>query len=84
MLLPTLSNIAVSTGSACASSSLKPSYILTAIGRTDDEARSSLRISFGRFTTKSDIECAIEEILQKIPKLYKAGSMWTVKGEPNA
>ena len=70
-LLPTLNGIAVSTGSACASADLKPSYILKAIGLSDDQARASLRISFGRFTTKEEIKLAADEICLKVPKLIK-------------
>lgn len=79
MLLPTLSGIAASTGSACSSTSLKPSYILKAVGLSDNEARSSIRLSFGRYTTDSDIETVIKEITSKVPKLVAAGSMWNVK-----
>ncbi len=71
MLLPTLSGIAVSTGSACSSSSLEPSYILKAIGHSDELARASLRISFGRFTTDADVETLIEEIRIKVPAMHK-------------
>ena len=79
MLLPTLSNIAASTGSACSSSDLKPSYILKAIGLSDDEARASIRLSFGRFTKDEDIDILINEITTKVPKLVEAGSMWNVR-----
>ncbi len=70
-LLPTLTGIAASTGSACASADLKPSYILTAVGLSDEQARASLRLSFGRFTTKSEIEAAAAEICLKVPKLIQ-------------
>lgn len=79
MLLPTLSGIAASTGSACSSANLKPSYILKAIGHSDELARASVRLSFGRFTTQKDIDTVIKEITEKVPKLLQAGSMWTVK-----
>ena len=79
MLLPTLSNIAASTGSACSSADLKPSYILKAIGLSDEVARASLRLSFGRFTQDEDIEILIKEITEKVPKLIEAGSMWNVR-----
>ena len=69
-LLPTLSRIATSTGSACSSASLEPSYILKAIGHSDTLARASLRLSFGRFTKNEDIEICIEELNTKIPTLY--------------
>lgn len=79
MLLPTLSGIAASTGSACSSANLKPSYILKAIGHSDELARASIRLSFGRFTTEEDIDRVIEEITTKVPALVEAGSMWNVK-----
>ena len=79
MLLPTLSGIAASTGSACSSTSLEPSYILKAIGHSDNLARASIRLSFGRFTQDSEIDTVIEEITTKIPKLREAGTMWKVK-----
>ncbi len=79
MLLPTLSEIAASTGSACSSANLEPSYILKAIGHSDNLARASIRLSFGRFTKDSEIDTVIEEIKTKIPKLQEAGSMWKVK-----
>lgn len=79
MLLPTLDGIAASTGSACSSSNLEPSYILKAIGLSDEVARASIRLSFGRFTTESDIDTVISEITTKVPKLVEAGSMWKVK-----
>lgn len=79
MLLPSLPGIAASTGSACSSSDLKPSYILKAIGLGDSLARASLRLSLGRFTTAAEIETALAEICLVVPKLQAAGSMWDVK-----
>lgn len=79
MLLPTLSAIAASTGSACSSSNLKPSYILKAIGLSDEMARASIRLSFGRFTTQEDIDTVVNELNDKIPKLRESGSMWNVR-----
>ena len=78
MLLPTLSGIAASTGSACSSAELKPSYVLKAIGLSDDLARASIRLSLGRFSTKEDIEKVALELKSKIATLKAAGSMWTV------
>ncbi len=69
LLLPTLNGIAASAGSACASADLKPSYILTAIGHSDELARASIRLSLGRFTTSEEIDLAIKELQQKIPAL---------------
>ena len=79
MLLPSLPRLAVSTGSACSSGDLRPSYILKAVGLSDELARASLRISFGRFTTAGEIDTACGELWDKIPKLRRAGSMWQVR-----
>ncbi|MBQ9273204.1 MAG: aminotransferase class V-fold PLP-dependent enzyme [Succinivibrio sp.] len=79
MLLPSLPGIAASTGSACASDDLKPSYVLKAIGHSDSLARASLRLSLGRWTTQEEIERALLEIQTVIPRLQQAGSMWNVK-----
>ena len=74
MLLPALDGICASTGSACSSSSLEPSYILKAIGHSDELARASLRLSFGRFTTVEEVERLINELTSKVPLLAKTGS----------
>ena len=74
MLLPSLDGICASTGSACSSSSLEPSYILKAIGHSDELARASLRLSFGRFTTVEEVERLINELTSKVPLLAKTGS----------
>ncbi len=71
MLIPSLSRIAVSAGSACSSATLKPSYILTGIGLSEELARASLRISLGRFTTESEIDIACDDIEQTVAKLRK-------------
>ncbi len=69
-LLPELSTrVAASAGSACSSSDLRPSYVLTAIGLDDDVARASLRLSIGRFTTKEEVDTAAEAIAQAVEKL---------------
>lgn len=70
-LIGELGDISISTGSACTSASMKPSHVLSAIGRSDELARSSLRISFGRFTTEEEIDFAINRIVSAVEKLRK-------------
>jgi cysteine desulfurase len=72
MLLLSLRDLAVSSGSACNSASMSPSYVLKAIGLNDDVARASLRFSIGRYTRADEIEFAIEHIRSVIAKLQKA------------
>lgn len=79
MLLPTLKDVAASTGSACSSASLVPSYVLKALDLSDNDARSSLRLSIGRFTTEDEIDRAILDITNAYNKLKTAGSMWNIK-----
>lgn len=70
-LLLSLRDLAVSSGSACNSASLSPSYVLKAIGLSDAQAQASLRFSVGRYTTQSEIEFAIEHIRSVVLKLHK-------------
>ena len=70
MLLPALSELAVSTTSACASASLQPSYVLRALGVSAELAKSSIRLSVGRFTTREQIDSAIEIICRQIKMLH--------------
>ena len=69
LLLPSLRNTACSSGSACSSADLQPSYVLTAMGLSDEDARASLRLSVGRFTSREDIECAARDIVAVVNKL---------------
>jgi cysteine desulfurase len=71
-LLLSLRDIAVSTGSACTSASMEPSYVLKAMGVKDEDALSSLRISLGRFTTRDDVERAIASIRRTVSQLQAA------------
>lgn len=72
MLLLSLREIAVSTGSACTSASMEPSYVLKAMGVKDEDALSSLRLSLGRFTTPADVERAVESIRRTVAQLQAA------------
>jgi cysteine desulfurase len=69
MLLLSLKDLALSTGSACTSASLEPSYVLKEIGLTDQQAHASLRISFGRFTSREEVEFAAQLLVDTIGKL---------------
>lgn len=74
MLLPSLRQVACSTGSACSSKELKPSYVLSAIGLSDDEARASLRLSIGKFNTEQEIDDAaraIQEVVSMLRAMYQ-------------
>ena len=70
-LLLSLSEFALSTGSACSSASLEPSYVLRAMGLPDALAHSSLRISLGRFTTEEDLQSFAERFAEVVPRLRR-------------
>ena len=75
-LLMALKDLAVSSGSACTSASLEPSYVLRALGMNDELAHSSIRFSFGRFTTEEDVDFAIEKIRTAVTKLRELSPLW--------
>jgi len=75
-LIMATKDIAVSSGSACTSASLEPSFVLRAIGRSDELAHSSLRMSIGRFTTEEDIDITVKTILSAVEKLRALSPLW--------
>jgi cysteine desulfurase len=80
-LIMAIADLAVSSGSACTSASLEPSYVLRALGRSDELAHSSLRMTLGRFTTEEQIDYAIELIRKKIGKLRDMSPLWEMHQE---
>jgi len=75
-LIMAVKDLAVSSGSACTSASLEPSYVLRALGRSDELAHSSIRFTIGRFTTEKDIDFAIELMKSKVGKLRELSPLW--------
>ncbi len=75
-LIMAIKDIAVSSGSACTSASLEPSYVLRALGRSDELAHSSIRFTIGRFTTEDDVDFAIALLKSKIAKLRDLSPLW--------
>jgi cysteine desulfurase len=75
-LIMGIKGLAVSSGSACTSASLEPSYVLRALGRSDELAHSSLRMTIGRWTTEEEIDYAIASIKDNVAKLRELSPLW--------
>ncbi len=80
-LIMALKDLAVSSGSACTSASLEPSYVLRALGRSDELAHSSIRFSFGRFTTEEEVDYAVQQIQHAIVRLRDMSPLWDMHKE---
>ena len=75
-LIMSLRDLAISSGSACTSASLEPSYVLRALGLNDEMAHSSLRFSFGRFTTEAEVDHAVQCVRHAVEKLRELSPLW--------
>jgi cysteine desulfurase len=80
-LMMAIKDLAVSSGSACTSASLEPSYVLRALGLSDDMAHTSIRIGIGRFTTDEEVDFALETILANVEKLREMSPLWEMVQE---
>lgn len=80
-LLMGLKDVALSSGSACTSASLEPSYVLRSLGATDDAAHSSIRFGIGRFTTEEEIDYVAERIVGNVTQLREMSPLWELVQE---
>ena len=77
----TAQDIALSSGSACTSASLEPSYVLRALGAAEDMAHSSLRFGIGRFTTEAEVDLVVERIVAVVSRLREMSPLWEMVQE---
>ncbi len=80
-LVMAVKDIAVSSGSACTSASLEPSYVLRALGRSDELAHSSIRFTLGRFTTAEEVDYTVDHLKAKVAKLREMSPLWEMHQE---
>jgi len=80
-LIMGIKGVAVSSGSACTSASLEPSYVLRALGRSDELAHSSLRMTIGRFTTLEEIDFVVATLKDRVAKLRELSPLWDMYKE---
>ena len=80
-LIMAIKDVAVSSGSACTSASLEPSYVLRALGRSDELAHSSIRFTVGRFTTEEEVDFTVDLVRRKIAKLRELSPLWEMHQE---
>lgn len=80
-LIMAISDVAVSSGSACTSASLEPSYVLRAIGVEEDMAHTSLRIGFGRFTTEEEVDFTVNLLVKEVSRLRAMSPLWEMINE---
>ncbi len=80
-LMMGIKNLAVSSGSACTSASLEPSYVLRALGVEEEMAHTSLRIGLGRFTTEHEVDTAVDELVRHVKKLREMSPLWEMAQE---
>ena len=80
-LLMALKDIALSSGSACTSASLEPSYVLRALGSSDESAHSSIRFGIGRFTTEAEVNYVLQAVKERVERLRDLSPLWELVQE---